>query len=310
MSDVLPLDAEEYLAWLAVERGRSANTLSAYRRDLAAYSRWLGEQGLGHEQVTPHQIERYAIHLRGAGRAPATVARSLTAVRQFHRFLVADERRADDPAADVDPPRVPAGLPKPLTVGQIAGLLDGITGDDPISRRDRSLLELLYATGMRVSELCGLSLADVDQLEQLVRVFGKGAKERVVPYGGAAARALDRWLAPGGRDQLAGVAGTARVDQEALYVGRRGRRLGRQHVWLILRQRAERAGLATGSSPHVLRHSCATHLLDAGADLRVVQELLGHASISTTQIYTLVSQEQLFRVYRDAHPRARRDGPR
>lgn len=302
----LPLPAEEYLTWLAVERGRAANTLDAYRRDLAVYSAWLDHEGLGLDTVAPVAIERFAAAQRDAGLAPSSVARRLAAVRQLHRFLTEDGRRADDPGADVEAPRVPAGLPKPLAEHEVAALIDGVTGDDPIARRDRAVLELLYGTGMRVSELCGLDLADVSLDDAIARVFGKGAKERIVPFGGAAAGAVDRWLAPEGRPRLVPRQWARRGDAEALFLGARGRRLGRQHVWAILQVHGERVGVADRLSPHVLRHSCATHLLDHGADLRTVQELLGHVSIATTQVYTRVSQEQLFRSYRSAHPRARR----
>ncbi len=306
----LPIEAEEYLAWLVSERGRALNTVHAYRRDLEAYVTWLNAHGTGLGTVGVADLDRYAAELGALGRAPATVARAVSSVRRLHEFLAAEGLRDDDPAADLEAPRVPAGLPKPLSVEEVAILLDSVGGDGPVDRRDRALLELLYATGMRVSELCGLSLADIDPAEQLVRVFGKGSKERIVPYGGAAAVALDRWLDPQGRGRLVSPSGARRDDAEAVFLGRRGRRLSRQHVWLVLRDRAEPLGLGNRLSPHVLRHSCATHLLDGGADLRVVQELLGHASISTTQVYTLVSQAHVFRAYRAAHPRARRAAER
>jgi integrase/recombinase XerD len=230
----------------------------------------------------------------------------VAAIRQLHRFLVEEGRRPDDPSADLEPPRVPAGIPKPLAEEEVAALLAAPQGADPVARRDRAILELLYATGMRVSELCGLSLGDVDLDVRLVRVFGKGAKERIVPFGHHAEAALADWLGDGGRPALVPDRWARRDDASALFLGVRGRRLGRQHVWLILHDHGTRVGLSDRLSPHVLRHSCATHLLDHGADLRVVQELLGHSSISTTQVYTKVSQERLWQVYREAHPRARR----
>ncbi len=304
MNQALPLAAEEYLTWLAVERGRSANTLAAYRRDLAIYCDWLLHEGLDLGSVATVDLERFVGAQRARALAPASIARSQAAVRQLHRFLAAEGRRPDDPAADLEHPRVPAGLPKPLTEAEVAGLLDSVAGDSPVDRRDRAVLELLYATGMRVSELCGLGLADLVLDDGLVRVFGKGAKERIVPFGGPATQAVLDWLAPGGRPALVPRQWARRSDSEAVFLGARGRRLGRQHVWGILQGRGAPLGLADRLSPHVLRHSCATHLLDRGADLRTVQELLGHASIATTQVYTLVSQEQLFRSYRAAHPRA------
>lgn len=308
MIAALPLVAEEYLTWLAVERGRSRHTIAAYRRDLGAYVTYLSTRDLDELRVGASEIIAYVGLRRSSGRAAASVARELAAIRQFHRFLLEEGRRADDPAAGVEAVSVPAGIPKPLTEDEVTGLLDSIEGDDPIARRDRALLELLYATGMRVSEACGLSLADLDLDEGIARVFGKGSKERIVPFGGAAARALREWFGPGGRPELVPARWARRGDSEAVFLGRRGARIGRQHVWLILQERGERVGLADRLSPHVLRHSCATHLLDRGADLRVVQELLGHVSIATTQVYTLVSQEQLVRVYRAAHPRADRRG--
>jgi len=304
MTAALALAAEEYLSWLAVERGRSANTIAAYRRDLTGYQAWLVMAGLDLQTVRPDDVGRYLRELGATGRSPATVARVTASVRQLHRFLLDDGRRGDDPSADVEAPKVPAGIPKPLGEAEVLALIDSVTGDDPVARRDRAVLELLYATGMRVSELCGLSLADLDIDEGLARVLGKGSKERLVPFGRAATRALLEWFAPGGRPALVPGRWARRGDAEAVFLGRRGGRLGRQHVWLILQEYGERCGFADRLSPHVLRHSCATHLLDHGADLRVVQELLGHASIATTQVYTKVSQEQLFRAYRSAHPRA------
>jgi integrase/recombinase XerD len=308
----LPLPAEEFLTWLSVERGRSANTLAAYRRDLAAYTTWLGGRSL--DEVHEADVERYVAHLRAAGQAPSSVARALVAVRTLHRFLTEEGRAGTDPAADVAPPRVPQGIPKPLTEDEVTALLGAVLGDDSVARRDRFLLELLYGTGMRISELCGLSLGDLDLDSGLVRVFGKGAKERVVPVGRYAVAAAVAWLGPGGREALLassaaarrGPRGPRRDDAEAVFVNQRGGRLSRQGAWAIVRTYGDRIGLGDRLTPHVLRHSCATHLLDHGADIRVVQELLGHASISTTQVYTKVSTERLRAVYDAAHPRARR----
>ncbi len=302
----LPGEVEEFLTWLAVEKGRSMNTLASYRRDLVCYSGWLAARGLEMQRVDTHAIEQYVVARRASGRAPSSVARELAAVRMLHRFLVEESIRPDDPTADLDGVRVPAGLPKPLTEDEVVSLIESAAADDPISRRDRAIMELLYATGMRVSELCGLSLGDIDRSDQTLRVVGKGDKERIVPFGSAAASALDGWLAAAGRPLLVPRQWARRDDAEAVFIGRRGGRLGRQHVWAILRHHGERTGIADRLSPHVLRHSCATHLLDHGADLRIVQELLGHASISTTQVYTKVSQERMLGVYRSAHPRARR----
>ena len=302
----LPLEAEEFLTWLAVERGRSANTLAAYRRDLAAYHAWLTAQGRTLDTAREPDVEAYVAWLNASGRAPASVARALVAVRTLHRFLADEGRAATDPAADVAPPRVPAGLPKPLTEDEVLSLLDAVVGDEPVARRDRAILELLYGTGMRISELCGLSMADLDLPGALVRVFGKGAKERVVPVGRPARTALAAWLSPSGRAAFVPERWARRGDAEAVFLNQRGGRLSRQGAWAIVHHYGSRAGLDGRLSPHVLRHSCATHMLDHGADIRVVQDLLGHASISTTQVYTKVSTERLVAVYDAAHPRARR----
>jgi integrase/recombinase XerD len=203
---------------------------------------------------------------------------------------------------------VPQGLPKALAVDEVARLLGAVEGDDARARRDRALLEFLYATGARISEACGADVADVDAGAGLVRLFGKGSRERLVPIGGAALRALSAWLEPATRDALVAPAHGARApraDARALFVGLRGRRLTRQGAWDVVARHARRAGIR-GMSPHSLRHSCATHMLVAGADLRVVQEMLGHASVSTTQVYTKVGNEVLWEMYRESHPRARR----
>jgi len=302
----LPLPAEEFLTWLAVERGRSANTLAAYRRDLHGYTVWLAAEGRQLGTVTEPDVERYVAQLRAEGRAPATVARALVAVRTLHRFLADEGAATGDPAADVAPPRVPAGLPKPLEEIQVTALLDAVVGMEPVNRRDRAILELLYGTGMRISELCGLSLGDLDLDIGLVRVFGKGAKERIVPVGRPSRTALMEWLGPDGRGALVPARWARRHDADAVFLNQRGGRLSRQGAWAIVRGHGERVGLSGRLSPHVLRHSCATHMLDHGADIRVVQELLGHASISTTQVYTKVSTDRLRAVYDAAHPRARR----
>lgn len=299
----MPPEAEEFLSWLASERGRSTNTLAAYRRDLSGYGDWLGEHGLTVATVDRASIDRFVQERRGAGSAPSSVARQLAAVRMLHRFMAEEGMRDDDPSADVEGVRVPAGIPHPLTEAEVEQLLAAVVGDDPVSLRDRALLEFLYATGARISEACGLSLGDLDRDHRLVRLFGKGAKERLVPFGRSAAAAMDEWLADG-REHLEPVRWQRRGDQEAVFLNTRGGRLSRQAAWGVVHKYGERTGLADRLSPHVLRHSCATHLLDHGADLRVVQELLGHASISTTQVYTKVSQERLWQVYRQAHPRA------
>lgn len=293
------------MSWLATERGRSANTLAAYRRDLLTYEAYLRDHGRQVGTSDEDTVAGYAQWLRAVGRAPASVARGLVAVRSLHRFVL-DEGRADhDPSDDLRSPPVPRGVPKALSEEEVKKLLNAVVDDTAVARRDRAILELLYGTGMRISELVGLSLGDVDTDEAMARVFGKGAKERLVPLGRYAVAALTAWLEPPGRDALVPKRWARRGDAEAVFLNVRGGRLSRQGAWQILRGYAGRVGLEQRVSPHVLRHSCATHLLDHGADIRVVQELLGHASIATTQVYTKVSPQRLRMVYEQAHPRAK-----
>jgi len=301
----LSRDAEEYLSWLTVERGRAANTVAAYRRDLLAYEGWLAERGLAVGDVTEAVVEDYIAHLRGSGRRPSSVARALSAVRNLHRFLVDEGTTGIDPTGDVASPRIPQGLPKALTEDEVASLLAAVVGDEPAARRDRALLELLYGTGLRISEAVGLSLGDVDLESRMLRAFGKGSRERLVPVGRMAREALAAWLSPAGRGRLVPERWARRGDAEAVFLNTRGGRLSRQGAWGIVHHYGQRVGLGERLTPHVLRHSCATHMLDHGADIRVVQELLGHASISTTQLYTKVSTQRLRSVYDAAHPRAR-----
>jgi integrase/recombinase XerD len=297
-------EVDDLLTWLRAERGRSTNTITAYRRDLLRYTDWLEQRRRPVVDVEESDISAYIAHLRGSGLADASVARATVAVRSLHRYLAEDGQVDVDPGAQVERPRVPRGLPKALSEPEVAQLLAAPTGDDAIARRDRAMLEVLYGTGLRVSELVGLSLGDLDLDGALLRAFGKGSKERVVPVGGHALRALVAWLDTGGRPQLVPERWNRRSDADAVFLGARGGRLTRQGAWDILRRRARSVGLAGALSPHTLRHSCATHMLDHGADIRAVQELLGHASISTTQVYTLVSTERLWEAYRSAHPRA------
>jgi integrase/recombinase XerD len=302
--DLLPLEAEEFLSWMAAERGRSSNTLSAYRRDLDGYWAWTRSQGLDLLTVAGTDIESFVSQRRGVA-APASVARQLAAIRMLHRFLAEEGMRTDDPTGDLEGVRVPAGLPKPLSEAEVTSLLDAVVGSDPVSLRDRAMLELLYATGARISEICGLSIGDVDLDHRTARLYGKGSKERLVPVGRVAIDALREWLGESGRHHLAPTRFARRGDAEAVFLNQRGGRMSRQLAWSVVKHYGRLAGIDEGHlSPHVLRHSCATHLLDHGADLRVVQELLGHASVSTTQIYTKVSSERLMQVYRTAHPRA------
>ncbi len=301
----LPLDVEDFLTWLAAERGRSSNTLVAYRRDLTSYWAWLVERGESLDDVTGSDLDAYVGHLRERGLAPSSVKRALVAVRSLHRFRSEEGLAESDPSASIETPRVPAGLPKALTESEIDGLLAQVIGDDPVSLRDRAVLEVLYGTGARISEVCTLGIGDVDLDGGLLRLFGKGSKERVVPLGRWARVALAAWLGDGGRSTMEPVQWARRGDADAVFLNQRGGRLGRQGAWAIVRKYGDAAGLGARLTPHVLRHSCATHMLDHGADIRAVQELLGHASITTTQVYTMVSNERLFAAYDAAHPRAK-----
>jgi integrase/recombinase XerD len=304
----LPDEAIEFLTWLAVERGRATSTVAAYRRDLTTY--WLhlttSRPGMSLADVEASDLDVWVASMRASGLAPATVARRVVAARSLHRFCTAEGLATDDPSAAVEQPRVPAGLPKALDETTVVSIIEAAGGDDPASRRDRALLEVLYGTGARISEAVGLSLADVDLTTGTLRLFGKGSKERVVPIGRALDEALRRWLAPAGRDALIPELWARRGDAEAVFINRRGGRLTRQGAWGVVRRCAEAAGVSGHLSPHVLRHSCATHMLDHGADVRSVQELLGHASIGTTQVYTQVSAAHLRAAYQRAHPRAGR----
>ncbi len=304
---MLSRSAEEFLSWLAVEQGRSRNTLAAYRRDLAAYEAHLAERGLALDNIGLVDVEEYLAVRRAGGLGPASLSRALASIRGLHRFRVEEGWAAVDPTTDVARPGLPRRLPKAIEEEEVTRLLD-LAGDDPVSRRDLAILEVLYGTGMRVGELVGLSLGDLGSETGLVRVIGKGDKERLVPIGRHGARALERWLGPGGRPVMVPNRWARRDDSEAVFLNQRGGRLSRQGVWGVLQRRAREAGLEHRVHPHVLRHSCATHMLAHGADIRVVQELLGHASIATTQIYTRVSMEHLRRAYEDAHPRARPGG--
>jgi integrase/recombinase XerD len=303
---------DEHDSWLTVERGLAANSLAAYRRDLRRYAEFLRERGEDDPvAVRESTVHAYVEHLRSAcddeGRprfAPSSIARALVAVRSFHRFCVDEGLLTVDPSEQVGAPRVPQGIPKALTEPEVESLLDAVVGDSARALRDRAIVESLYATGVRISELVGLDRGDVDLAGGVMRVLGKGGKERIVPVGRSAREALAVYLAHA-RVELIREHTRSRADAEAVFLNARGGRLSRQSCWKIVRTAGERAGLGGRLSPHVLRHSCATHMLDHGADIRVVQELLGHASLSTTQVYTKVSPERLRAVYEAAHPRAR-----
>jgi integrase/recombinase XerD len=315
VGDELARLLEEHDDWLSVERGLAANSRAAYRRDLRRYAAFLRARGHGEPASVGEQtVHAFVAHLQGLtdddGRpalAASSIARAIVAVRSFHRFCAREGLLPTDPTEEVGAPRVPQGIPKALDEREVVALLDSVTGDGPLAQRDRALLETLYATGIRIGEAVGLDLGDVDLDAGVVRVLGKGGRERVVPVGRSARRLLGTYLRHG-RGELRGRARRA-GDADAVFLNARGGRISRQACWGIVRRAGQRVGLGARLSPHVLRHSCATHMLDHGADLRVVQELLGHASISTTQVYTKVSPERLRAVYEAAHPRARA-GPR
>ncbi|MFE9101302.1 site-specific tyrosine recombinase XerD [Actinomadura geliboluensis] len=299
-----------YLGHLAVERGLAANTLSSYRRDLRRYARVQdarGRAGIG--DITEDDVRAFLLGLRegDADHPPlsaGSAARALVAVRGLHRFALREGLAARDPAHDVKPPTPPRRLPKAISLPEVERLLAaaaGPSGDRGAARglRDRALLELLYGSGARISEAVGLDVDDLDLRDGIARVAGKGGKARVVPIGDYAREAVDAYLVRA-RPELAG----AGRGGPALFLNARGGRLSRQGAWMVLRAAADRAQLSE-VSPHTLRHSFATHLLDGGADVRVVQELLGHASVTTTQVYTLVTAQLLREVYATSHPRAR-----
>jgi tyrosine recombinase XerD len=298
-----------YLGHLAVERGLAANTLSSYCRDLRRYVAVLCGRGRASiDQVTEEDVRAFLVGLRegDADHPPlsaGSAARAVVAVRGLHRFALREGLTPADPAHDVRPPTPPRRLPKAISVEAVERLLAAATGPggDGTARglRDRALLELLYGSGVRISEAVGLDVDDLDLEEGFARVSGKGGKTRVVPMGDYARRAVEAYLVRA-RPELSG----AGRGGPALFLNARGGRLSRQGAWMVLRAAAERAGLKN-VSPHTLRHSFATHLLDGGADVRVVQELLGHASVTTTQVYTLVTVQMLREVYATSHPRAR-----
>lgn len=299
-----------YLDHLVVERGLSANTIAAYRRDLNRYLEWLAARGIDDiDQVTSADIGAYQADLASGydahpPLAVASVARMVVAVRTLHAFAAAELLTVSNAAVDITPPKPGKRLPKALPINEVQLLLDGIDRSTPVGLRDAALLELLYGTGARISEVVILDVDDVARVlgdpELGLRLVGKGNKQRLVPLGSYARDALDAWLVRG-RPAVIAAAGHS---EPALFLNTRGRRLSRQSAWAVIRTRAAQAGITTEISPHSLRHSFATHLLDGGADVRVVQELLGHASVTTTQIYTEVTVDHLREVYRSAHPRA------
>ncbi|HEX8550102.1 MAG TPA: site-specific tyrosine recombinase [Abditibacteriaceae bacterium] len=313
-------DVEEFIDHMRVERGFSFNTAEAYRRDLAQYAAWLLADGVASPRaIETSHVLRFAFDLRAASPKPpingqtyaaASVARKLAAARSWHKFL-ARERDYPNPTARMEASKIPRRLPHVLSPEQMRELLASPALDSPIGVRDRALLELLYSSGLRASELCALKVADIEHENGLVRVFGKGSKERDIPIGGSARAALDNYLSFA-RPKLLEKndakqkksAPRLRPNTSLLWIGDSGTAMSRVTLYSIVRIHAERAGLPDWVSPHSLRHSFATHLLEGGADLRAIQEMLGHADISTTQIYTHVETQHLRTSYLKAHPRA------
>ena len=305
--DQLAKALETYLSHLRVERGLSQNTAGAYRRDLSRYLNFLRSRAVTDPSaITSTDVSDFLLAIRSgadgaSSLAPASASRCITAVRGWHKFIAEEGITVDNPAAQVKPPAIAKRLPKALSISQVEALIEAANIDDsPLGLRDRALIELLYATGARISEVVSLSIDDFDRDNGVVRLFGKGSKERLVPVGRYALAALDAYLV-----QSRPILGLKGTGSPAIFLNTLGRPLSRQSAWAVLQGAAKRANLSEHISPHTLRHSFATHLLNGGADVRVVQEMLGHASVTTTQIYTKVTIDHLREVYATSHPRAR-----
>lgn len=295
---------ETFTDFLILERGLRPRTLAAYRSDLGRFldhMRGLGVSSL--DEVTPDTLHAHMLHLHNSGLATTTVRRAQSALRAYFGFLTAEGVVSEDPTGRMESPASARKLPRVLSRADAARLVEAVDPDLTVHWRDRAVLELLYATGMRVSELTRLSVGDLDLPDESCLVFGKGGKERLIPVGRPALAALERYL----RAVRPGLAKGR--EREALFLNQRGGRLGRASVWTIVSRAAERAGLEQGASPHTLRHSCATHLLEGGADLMEVKELLGHADVSTTQLYTHLDTSHLRRTHQRYHPRAKLPAP-
>ncbi|KAB7791359.1 site-specific tyrosine recombinase XerD [Bifidobacterium leontopitheci] len=313
----LPTLLDHFIAHIDVERGLSRATVAAYRSDLDLYTQWLESQGHHRlREVTTDDIEAYVVMLAMAQESASTRARRLASIHELHRFALANHEVSSDVSAVVKAPKAASTLPDVLTIDEVTRLLDAIPTvgegtpldlEQAVCLRDRALLEFMYATGARVSEAVGANLDDVDLDDaRVARLTGKGSKQRLVPVGSYACRALRRYIADGRpvlQARIAKSKGTP--ERRAIFLNKRGRRLSRQSVWEIIRLAGERAHITKPLHPHTLRHSFATHLIQGGADVRTVQELLGHASVTTTQIYTHVSPETLIETYLTSHPRAR-----
>lgn len=294
---------EDYLFELSTIYGRSENTIMSYRRDLRMFQRYLAEHKISFKELTAQDISSLLAEI-SVNHSRASQARLLSSVRGFYDFLFQNEIIGSNILSHYDSMKVPLRLPKALSTDQVSALINSIPGNSEIDLRDAAVIEILYGTGMRISELVNLSMNDLLLEDQLISVIGKGNKQRLVPVGRYAYQSLVSWLGSEGRMKILGKSRRSRDSLDAVFINMRGNRLSRQGAWFILKERANRVGLGDKLSPHVLRHSCATHMLDNGADIRVVQELLGHVSIATTQIYTKVSSERIRSVYFSAHPRA------
>lgn len=290
---------QEFLNYITVERGLARNTTEAYRRDLNQFSSYLAENSvLDPGQVQARTLVEYLLHLQQQGLKAASITRKLAAIRSFFQYAVRERRLKIDPSVTIDSLKIPQRLPKVLSETEINRLLEQPGASKPANLRDKAMLELMYATGVRVSELVSLKLNDLNMDMGYIRCFGKGSKERIVPMGGSAVNALLDYL-DRGRPKI-----IKRAAEETLFLNHHGRKMTRQGFWQIIQAAARRVGIEIVVTPHMLRHSFATHLLDHGADLRAVQEMLGHADIATTQIYTHVTRTRLREVYNKTHPRA------
>jgi len=294
---------DEYLFSLSVIRGRSENTIKAYRRDLSMFFEFLEENHLNYLELGLKDLNLFFEKI-SRSHSKASQARIISGVKGFYAYLFQSDVIESSPFSGITSVGVPIRLPKSLTTAEIELFIGSIAGSSLVDLRDLAIIELLYGTGMRISELVNLSMVDLYLEEQLVVVTGKGNKQRLLPLGRYAYQAIINWIGPQGRMTVLGKSKRSRDSLDAVFLNLRGARLTRQGAWLVLKDRSSRVGLAKKFSPHVLRHSCATHMLDNGADLRIVQELLGHASVATTQIYTKVSNERIRSVYFSAHPRA------
>lgn len=299
---------EQFLVHIGIERGLAKATVSAYESDLNIYVAWLQTHGITKpDDIAKQDVEDYIAALDARGESARTKARRLASIHEFHRFALAQHAVSADVAASVKAPKGASVLPDVLSVDEVSRLLDAAAvggSTDPVVLRDKALLEFMYATGCRVSEAVGTNLDDIDLEEKVVRLMGKGSKQRLVPLGSYARNSVVAYL-NAGRGELERRS-TAKVpERRALFLNKRGKRISRQSVWEIVKTAGERAGITKPLHPHTLRHSFATHLIQGGADVRTVQELLGHASVTTTQIYTHVSPEALIETYLTAHPRAR-----